>query len=667
MRKVIIGIFALAYLSGISTLVLGHFLHVSPNPSEIQIDFIDEVKDYSWVKHGEGQGKELLYYKQITYLYAVDERMGPNLLNADWLEDSITEEEAHALSLLVALLEEDPDIAVRVSRSVWFQRKISSNELDLMEKTLALTQENLYLAKNITSSNWFIYTGTHKADEGISTVMDMPSDLALAASFAPWFKADTSLSELETLQELITLYNQDKNLALTLPSLYQPQDFESLQHINNLYATDKELAELFFLYNTLSRESFLALSDLSRIAARDREQAHSLVEKLTQDKIQIISSLAAIYASDPAMGKFASETFGNNKTALIYVQKALEIGTYEPELLERGGLFVSDNPEFIYEDRIESYRYHLLAEILSEILPEKAQEYKNLVFVTCSVYGNRFYLWQNAEYVTQNGWAYDECLLDEEKDAVIDLLRFFMEKNDQGELVVDLREQSHEYLYGVVDIPFTHFVNCDGTSVEAVHTEQGTAFVCATIDNIDSLRQRFDELQEHFEKMDQMQYTYSNPLVELILEGGEERDLVFLYLCAKNWEFGSCLNHTLQTRMDSIATGISTTTMHWNAPDTAHIYPAYIPTDSLARKIQTDPGGYGTPFVYKQFVAPYDEAGFRDYLDDDTEMVQIYDLQTEKKVDLFHREKRVISEEILAIAVVGAIIVFIAGALKAMK
>jgi len=48
------------------------------------------------------------------------------------------------------------------------------------------------------------------------------------------------------------------------------------------------------IYNILSRESYLALSDLSRIAAVDGELAHSLVSQLTEDMIQIISSLGDI-------------------------------------------------------------------------------------------------------------------------------------------------------------------------------------------------------------------------------------------------------------------------------------------------------------------------------------------------------------------------------------
>ena len=671
MKKVILGIFALAYLSGVFTLVLGHFLNPESSPSEPQKipNFIDEVEKYPWVRDAQRQqgGKELQYYGQITCLYSVDNRIGLNLLHAGWLKDSITEEEAGALRLLVALSEEDSEIALSVSQSTWFQKGISSDELALIENILALSEENVHVAKNITSSNWFIITGTHKVNEMISSVMDMPSDLALAVSFAPWFTSDASLSWGESLQELTTLYNQDKNLAVNLPFMCLPEDFDYLQQVNKVYSTDKELAELFFQYNTLSRENFLVFSDLSRIHAYDKGLAYSLVDNLEQDKIQIISSLADIYTFDPAIGKLARENFGDNKCALQYLQKVLEMGVVKPELLKQAALFCSDNPEFVYEDRIEPYRYHLLTEILSEIPSEKAQEYKTLIFVTCSVYGNRFYLWQNAEYSTRNGWAYDECLLDLERDAVITLLNFFIEKNDKGLFVVDLREQSLEYLYGLVDIPFTHFVNCDGTLAEAIPEEQGTGFVFATIANIDTLSQRFEKVKTRLQHTDDVQYTYSNSLVKLILEQGGERDRYFLSFCAKNWEVGACISHALHTRMDSIVVGISTTTMHWTAPETAHMYPAYIPTDSVAEKIQADPDAYGNPFVYKGFTAPYDKAGYRDYVGNDIETVEIYDPQAERKVNIFHREEGIITDKMLVV-VVGAVIIFVvAGTLRIVK
>jgi hypothetical protein len=669
MKKVVLGIFALAYLSGICTLVLGHFLQPSSEAPEVQVStyFFDELESYPWVRHGRRfqNEKELTGYRNIVHLYSVDRRFGSNFLNAEWIKDYLTEEEAHILTVLVAVSDKDSEIAVNISQSTWFQKEISSDEVALMEKLLYLIEENGYVAKNVTSSNWFIITGTSKTDQVISTLMEMPTDLALAVSFAPWFKSDASLSWGNLLHELITLYSWDTNLAVNLPSLCVPQDFENLCHVNVLYAADRGLADQFFMDNTLSRESFLTLSDLSRIAAVDSELAHSFGDSLNQEDILTISFLADIYTVDPEAGRLAREKFIHDMNVLQYMRNVLQTGAVELEILEEGALFVSDNPEVICNDRIEPYRYHLLTEILSVIPPEKAQEYKDLIFVTCSVYGNRFYLWQNEEFNTRNGWAYDGDLVDQEKHAVIELLTFFIQKNDEGALIVDLRHQSSSYLYGLVDIPFTHLVNCDGTLVEAVYKEQGTGFVFATISNIGTLEQRFEKVHTQ-QQADLVAHTYTNPLVDVILEEGDKRDCMFVYFCSRNWETGNCTNHTLQTRMDSIVMGISTTTMHWTAPETAHIYPAYIPSNSISMKIQADPDLYGNPFVYMEFVAPYDEAGFRDSLDRDIEAVEIYDLQKEKKVNLFQKTERSLTpREKTLLLVVGVAAVFIgARALK---
>lgn len=664
LKRAIIGIILLSYVSGILTIALGYVFHYSASDEPMPDTFVDTVKKLPWVTRAHTQkSNELLYYNQIIHLYVVDNRIGYSLLNANWIKDFISKEEAHALGLLVVLAEEDANISLSVSQSLWFRKGISAGELALMEDIVALMEQNIYVAKNITSSNWFFIHGTDDVKKIVTTMAAMPSDLALSVSFAPWFKSNTIVQD-DILENLVILYAEDKSLALNLPSVLQLQDFESLYAINELYATDKELVTTFFTLNALKRETVLCLSDLARIAAVDRELAHTLVGEATPDTIQNISALSTIYTDYPEVRELARE-FSTNTTALRYLQTVLEVEVMEPDLLKEVALFVSDNPEFVYEDQTEPYRYHLLTKILSEISLDTAQEYKNLLFVTCAMYGSRFYCWQDEAYNVRNGWAYDKYLSDLEKEAVIDLITFFIEKNEQ--LVVDVREESYAYLYGLVDIPFTHLVSVDGMVADAAHTEQGTAYVFAIMSNIDTLRQRYDIVQQTCQKMGSMQYGYSNPLVDLILEEGEPRDVLFVYFCAKNWEFTPCVNQTLQTRMDCIVTGISTTTMYWYAPDSAHVYPAYKPTVSITKKIQANPDTYGNPFVYKEFAAPYDEAGFNDYLNRSIESVEIYDPQSKKKVCLFLRSEEPFYRKVPVLIGLGALIVLIGGTLKIAK
>lgn len=645
--------------------------------------FFEIVEDYPWVRYAFRQNSEseLSYYNQITYLYSLDGRIGFSLLNARWITDYISEEEAQALALLVDVSERDTEIGLGVSQALWFQNGISSIDITIMEYILTMAEENVQIARNVTSANWFFLVKEYKVEEAVRTIKDMPPDLASAVSGASWFTSDFTLAEFKAVQELITFYEQDKDAALWLSRAYQSRDFEALQQVTTLYAEDKELADTFLQYNALTRESFLALSNLSRIVVHDRALAQSLVSELSQDKIQILASLADIYDLDPALGEFASENFVANRVALRYVQKVSIVEHIEPELLYQGALFVMTNPEFIYEDRVEPYRYHLLTQLISEFPLETAQSYKNLIHAACSMYGSRFYSWQTSEYGILEGWASDRQLLDLERDAVVNLLRFLIEKNEEGVLVTDLRMESLEYLHGVLDIPFTHPVNLDGTTEDygvadisllcqpdqempeedIVPVERGTLFLKAIIYNINTLEERFSLVQEKLQQRDQVKYTYTNPLVELILEEGEEQDQIFLYFCAKNWELGNCVVHTMHTRMDSIVMGIPTTTMHWTAPETAHIYPAYLPSSAILEEIQSDPGKYGNPFMHRGFIAPYDEAGFRDYLDRDIEVVKIYDLQGEGYVGLFDkvRGRLVHDEKILAVILVGIVLLLL--------
>ncbi len=673
-------------------LVIGYFLvTVLRSPESYDRSyFLQVVDDYPWVRYAQKHRsqKELSYREEIVFLYSADKRIGFALLNIEWLKDYITDDEARALSILASVAGKDPETALSISQTVWFQRNISPLELDILEQTLLLAERDVQLAKNITSASWYFIATESRIQEMVRTVGDMPVDLALSVSAAPWFTSDPTLSESGTVQELITLYSMDRNLALSLSEIYQPRDFRILQYITELYLEDRELSEEFFQFNTLSRESYLALSDLSRLYEFDKELARSLTGELTQDKIQIIASLADIYSHDPDLGEFASATFGSNRIALRYIQKVLEVEHVEPPLLERVALFITTNSEFVYEDRIEPYRYHLLTQIIAEFPLETAQSYKNLISVTCSVYGSRFYLWQNSEYGKLEGWSSDRKLLDLERDAIMKLLHFLIEKNEKGVLATDLRMEPLEYLYGVLDIPFTYLVNLDGTTVETTHPleegssdyereaepthdERGTSFVFAIIYNINTLDERSELVQEKLYQIDEMKYEYHNRVTDLILKEGEKRDVLFLYFSAKNWELGKCVDEAMHTRMDCIVMGISTTIMHWTAPESAHVYPAYIPSNKIAEKIKSDPRSYGNPFVYRNFIAPYDRAGFRSSLDWDIEIVEIYDPQTDERVNLFSKseEKLIYDEKTLIIVLVGlAVIVFIvADTLKIMK
>ncbi|MBU7042049.1 MAG: hypothetical protein HXS47_00555 [Theionarchaea archaeon] len=113
--------------------------------------------------------------------------------------------------------------------------------------------------------------------------------------------------------------------------------------------------------------------------------------------------------------------------------------------------------------------------------------------------------------------------------------------------------------------------------------------------------------------------------------------------------------------MDSIVMGISTTTMQWDAPESAHIYPAYLPSTFIRKEIQKNPQKYGNPFIYKGFIAPYDEAGFTNSLDRSIESVKIYDIQADKEIGLFNKtaDRFIFDEKIVALVLVGIVILLL--------
>jgi hypothetical protein len=664
MKKVIICILILAYASGMLTIVFGHLLQPLSTQLEPETPdfFEDEVKHYPWVQaaYAQKNTEDLLYYKHITYLRSVDQRIGSNLLYASWIKDSITEEEGQAIQSLVELSEHHPEMVLHIIQSIWFRKEIGPEETALIERICTLSEERKFLAQNITSSNWFIFTRRENVEDMLDIMMNIPPHLSLAISFSPWFTSEISISESSLIEELITLHFHDQNLAISFSAMIHPSDLPALQRLNDLYTTDRELVDMIFEHG-VSRENLLLVSDLAHIAQYDREGAHELGKSVSEHTRKIISSLGAIYAVDPEVGVMAHTHFGENIFVLRYLEKVMEVEVPDEDSLLTTALFVSEHSEFIFEDRIEPYRYHLLTEILGVFPPDWTRSYTDLIFVTCTVYGNRFYSWKNGVYNTQNGLSFDGILDEEEKNAVIELLTFLIEKNEQGHLAVDLQSVSREYLYGVVDIPFTHVIK-NGSLFEAVHAQQGTAFVTATISNIHSLEERYAKVQDSLLDIDKMNYSYSNSLVGLIMEEGTMSDRIFVCLCAKNWGQGSCMNHTLHTRMDSIALGISTTSMYWTAPESAHIYPAYVLSDVIQRKITGKKGKFGNPFMYKGFTAPYDEAGFEDFLDRHIECVEIYDPRVEEKIILFEEPERSILQDVRMQMVIGVIACILVGA-----
>ena len=661
MRKLIIAVIAIAVI------ILGYFsitaLNISLSTTSPEDYFLTELEDFPWVRYAfrQDSDKELAYYNQITYLYSLDRRFGLNFLNTNWIREYISPEEGTALNMLVTLADVDPVLALHVTQTSWFQNKISSIELSIMEDILILAQRDAEITRNITEAPWFLLSQEEKVRDGVHSITIIPLDLARIITGALWFRNDQTLSELKAVDELYYLYEQDSHVALTLAATYQARDFPALHHFTLFYEENREIANDYFQLNPISRNSMLAISYISQIALHDQEFSESLIEPLTQDKLYILESFAHIYATNPEVGAFSKETFQHNRIALRYIQEMLEIesDSIDVELIERVGLFVITNPEFVYEDRIEPYRYHLLTHILSELPLETCQNYKNLIYVTCSIYGNRFYQWQNSDYGTLEGWSSDKTLQDLEGAAIIQLLTYLIQHNEQGTLVTDLRMESQDYLYGVLDIPFTYVVNYDGTIVETAHKEQGTSFVFSIIYNINTLENRFSTLQK--EITEDHPLSYSNALVQLIVEEGDYRDTLFLQFCQKNWVYGNCNDQTMHTRMDSIVMGISTTTMQWTAPESAHIYPAYLPSTLIRKEIEKNPQKYGNPFIYKGFIAPYDEAGFKNSLDRSIESVKIYDIQADKEIGLFNKtaDRFIFNEKIVLLVLVGIVIILL--------
>jgi hypothetical protein len=71
--------------------------------------------------------------------------------------------------------------------------------------------------------------------------------------------------------------------------------------------------------------------------------------------------------------------------------------------------------------------------------------------------------------------------------------------------------------------------------------------------------------------------------------------------------------------------------------------------------------------VYKGFVAPYDKAGFKEYVDRSIESIEIYDAQLKKKVCLFYRPENRLLKKVPVLFGLGVLFVLIGGTVKIAK
>jgi hypothetical protein len=416
---------------------------------------------------------------------------------------------------------------------------------------------------------------------------------------------------------------------------FQPaRDGAPLVRANDALRAYPEFYERYFSVRPLTADTLSSFASLASIRVRDV----ALSESILDETPAVLAHLDTISSRDDEAARFLFENFGPDERVLRFAAIYLTFRPLEnmPSLFE-SCLFVYRNPEFVYEDTTEAFRYDLLVHALSVLPADDAYAYKSLLFEATRLYGNRFYEWDDLRNGRVYGWSSDRKLSPLEAEGFDALLTFLIRRNEEGSLATDIRLEKGEYLLALLDIPYEYLINYDGTIVENRGEEKGTYYIYAIVYNIRTLPARARNLTSRMGKRD---IEYHTALTDYIMESGGRKDVYYLLINSQNWDVASrrdekvCVHETYQTVMDAIAMGIAPSMMYWKSEETGHLYPAYLASPDLLRTIEENGAYWGSPLAYKGYISPYDSSGYRRFLARDIEYVSIYDHQAQTFVTI---------------------------------
>jgi hypothetical protein len=623
---------------GILVLLLIALLLLFPFHLEEHVDIKDVMKDYPWVRFANATGneRELHFLSLVEHLAKEDSDLGMSVAQTLWLQDYILKEEGEVLDSLSAIADSNIEIAKNISHTFWFKEPITPEKVEFLDAFASLVRERPIVARTVSQTKWFALFVGGEESEVVRMLAVMDGAVAQKIAESSWFSASASDVEIDSARQIDIFSKNDGERVSQLLSFFEPRrDLPNLREVNVLARDDPVFLRQYFSLFPLTSDTLSSVSSLSVLRSLDS----SFSERLIQESPSLLASLATIAKRDPDVARLLYDNFGANETVMRFASRYASFRPIgEKSSFLETCLFVSRNPEFVYEDTKEKYRYDLLNETISSFPPEYVYDYKSLIFQAIRIYANRFYEWDDPIHGKLYGWSSDETLSGFEKEGYLALLNYLIGENEAGTLVTDIRVENGKYLSALLDIPYEYLINYDGTIVENSGEERGTYYIYAIVYNIKTLPTRRRNLESLTAGKDVKYRTY---LVDYILTNGEKKDVYFILINAKNWDIAErqnervCVYQTYQTLMDAIALGIAPTEVYWKSKETGHLYPAYLASPTVLRAIESRGAYWRSPFVYKGYLSPYDQAGYRNLLGTQIEYVSIYDHEAENFVNIY--------------------------------
>jgi hypothetical protein len=607
------------------------------------------MKEYPWVKWAARRSTmpEVQYIEDICILADIDPAIAYRIIYAQWITDYVSDREAEYLDIVVNLARSDPEIARTVVNCWWLFDTLQDKEIDAVFYIYTIFKKDRKLAEILVTTQWFQSYITVREVTALQTIYEAPTRLALVLVGKLWFQDYLSYEEVEVIKELIEFHNRYPEKVfevVNLPSFSEinQKNVQQIEIINLLIQKNPELLENLEI-DPLTADTWSMWSSLSSIALEDEVFAVTIHDRLVNQSnpdSYAVENLAGLFNVHAKFAYYLDEigyidqlSMTNSKT-LRFLHVFSE---FQPVEVEQYDSVISAaevaSTHFVYEDRFEQYRYHLLWHTLEVIDPDQIMQYHTMVKVSLEIYGERFYKWKvyDQEYKALSN---DESLNNTEFLSYIHLLKHFME----NPLVTDIDDISEDHLYYLLYIPYEHQVNIDGsiTSIGELSSPltRGSAAVLATCHNILGLDQRNKILNTEWEdhELHKKYLKTQIPLTEQITHEGDIKDKLFIFISEKHWESPTeeaCICHTYQSLMDLTSVGIPSTWMYWYSGESAHMYPAYVPSDTILDEIEDNPEKYNNPFVYDGFISPWDKAGYKDLKSRDILVVQAYNVHSE--------------------------------------
>ncbi|MBU7015091.1 MAG: hypothetical protein HXS52_09655 [Theionarchaea archaeon] len=616
------------------------------------------IKEYPWVKWAARRGTmpEVTYVEHMCRIADRSPVAAYLIAHTMWISDFVSENEAEFLKLIVDISEKDPSLAESVVGCWWTSDTLSDREIRAVGLMYQIALKNSGLATQVASSEWFRTFVTAEEIIVLEILADVPADLSLNVSSRTWFTDFLTHEEVLVLQGLKSLYQYSPQLTFEVVDLESFQAIDrsnvtQLERVTRLIEKDQHLFERLRI-NPLTTESWRIWSSLSAIGYEDRQTALTLLERLPSpvenSHAYLVENLTYLFSADSSLAHYLEEEgylYDFTEKNGLFIRFLAVLSDFAPvddyPSVIQAARFASEG--LVYEDRFEKYRYHLLWQTTRVLPCEVLTPYRVLVKVSLDIYGERFYDWNRFEsdLTVLSG---DEFLNDLEFSTYISLIEYFMKED----LMTDVTEMSEHELSYLLDIPYQYLVNLDGTITATESTSsplmRGNAAIFAIAHNVFTLSRRKASLLTEWENpgLREKYMKKEFALVDAIVQKGDDRDRLFIFISARNWESPTeeaCICHTYQSMMDLKSVGIPATMMYWFSGESAHLYPAYIPGSFILEEVKNNPGEYDTPFLYSDFISPWDRAGYRDLKPRDILLVQIHDSSSESLVTIWGKPR----------------------------